>query len=123
MENIDYIIADQFLQGIALANIATALTEAGGKLITVLDLVAVLDKKDVAEYIEKIRGIKQRELAVLADGKALDTMRDGLEGKNGIEAADKIWKAAGKYDDNNKTVVTLVEILKRVMDGELDNSK
>lgn len=117
MDSWEYAIADQFMQGIPAATIAEAMDKS------TLEIAEVLQSTKVREYMDKIRAMKKMELEALADGPALDVMRDAVtEGKekDALVAADKIWKASGKYDEQSGTVATLAEILKRIMD---DNPK
>ena len=113
MDSWQYAIADQFMQGIPAAMIAEAMHKS------TLEIAEVLQSNDVRDYMNKIKEMKRMELEALADGPALDVMRDGLTAskqETKITAADKIWKASGKYDEQSGTVATLAEILKRVMD-------
>lgn len=112
MNSWEYAIADQFMQGIPAATIAEAMDKS------TLEIAEVLQTNEVRAYMDKIREMKRMELEALADGPALDVMREAVEDrtKEAVTAADKIWKASGKYDEQSGTVATLAEILKRVMD-------
>jgi len=117
MDSWQYVVADQFLQGVSTKDIAEATHK------NTLEIMEILQSDEVKEYLDKIREMKKMELEALADGPAFDAMRSGLDGKDAITAADKIWKAAGKYEDSAKTVATLAEILKRIMDDADDAKK
>lgn len=113
MDSWEYAIADQFMQGTPAGEIAIAINK------TSLEIMEVLQSDEVRMYMDKIHEMKKMELDALADGKALDVMREGLDAhkdETKIAAADKIWKASGKYDEQGGTAATLAEILKRVMD-------
>lgn len=113
MDSWEYAVADQFMQGFTVAEIAEAIHK------NTLEIMEILQSEPVRAYLDKIREMRKMELEACAEGKAFDVIRGALdEGKmeTKLSAADKIWKAAGKYEDQNKTVATLAEILKRVMD-------
>ena len=113
MDSWEYAIADQFMQGIPAATIAEAMDK------NTLEIAEVLQSNDVRDYMDKIKEMKRMELEALADGPALEVMRESLDSSKkelALTAADKVWKASGKYDEQSGTVATLAEILKRVMD-------
>lgn len=119
-----YFVVDQFMAGFSPAEIATAMSRKD-KAVSTLDVMHVLQSEAAQEYKAKIVEIRRMELDALSDGPALEAMREGLRAdmKSRLDAADKIWKASGKYSHESSVVVTLTDILKKVMEERGEKEK